>query len=126
MTGSRRHRSGLSAEYQTIRHYESLGATLLEHRLRTPPGEIDLIFLQQGRLVFVEVKARKHALHQSPISPRQWQRLGLAAQSYILDYQSSKGEIPECRFDAALIGPDGRLEIIENAQTFEAILPSGS
>ncbi|MEM8790034.1 MAG: YraN family protein [Pseudomonadota bacterium] len=115
MSGRRFH-AGLSAEEQVARHYEAQGARTLERRLRTPEGEIDLVVELPGILVFVEVKARKHHGPESPISEKQWQRLGLAAEFYMMHRISVTGATPVCRFDAALIGPDGRLEVIENAR----------
>jgi putative endonuclease len=39
---------------------ESKGIRILERNIRTPEGEIDLIALDNGTLVFVEVKTRLH------------------------------------------------------------------
>ena len=115
MSGRRFH-AGLSAEAQAAAHYQSLGAEILEQRWRSPAGEIDLILRLGSMLIFVEVKARKRFGADSPISQKQWARLGLAAESYMLHYTEMTGATPLCRFDAALIGPDGELEIIENAR----------
>ncbi|HUS54094.1 MAG TPA: YraN family protein [Thermohalobaculum sp.] len=52
--------SGLSAEDQAARAYLKRGAELLARRHRNAGGEIDLIFLEDGILVFVEVKQRKN------------------------------------------------------------------
>lgn len=112
----RRYHAGLAAEAQVARYYEAQGGTIRERRLRTPAGEIDLIVEIGTMLVFVEVKARKRLGPDSPISEKQWQRLGLAAESYIMHHTSMTGAAPLCRFDAALIGPDGSLEVIENAR----------
>ncbi|MEM1277559.1 MAG: YraN family protein [Pseudomonadota bacterium] len=115
MSGRRFH-SGLAAEDQVARYYEAQGAQILERRLRTPEGEIDLIAQLPHCLIFVEVKARKRHGPDSPISEKQWQRLGLAAEFYIMHRINMTGPTPVCRFDAALIGPDGTLEVIENAR----------
>ncbi|MEM0924279.1 MAG: YraN family protein [Pseudomonadota bacterium] len=120
---ARRYHAGLSAEAQVARLYQAYGAVLLEQRWRAPDracdrsaGEIDLILLVQGVLVFVEVKARKSFGLDSPISQKQWDRLGLAAESYRLLYAERTGATPLCRFDAALVGPDGKAEVIQNAR----------
>ncbi|MEL6479710.1 MAG: YraN family protein [Pseudomonadota bacterium] len=115
----RRHYGGLAAEAAIARHYEARGAEVLAQRWRAGmqgAGEIDLIVTWPGLLVFVEVKARKFLGADSPISEKQWQRLGLAAESYRMLHAERTGAIPDCRFDAALVGPDGCLEIIENAR----------
>ncbi len=113
---ARRHHAGLAAEDQAARHYQNMGADILERRLRTPEGEIDLIARLNGMLIFVEVKQRKRQGPDSPISPKQWQRLGLAANFYMMHHTGMTGATPACRFDAAIIGADGRMEVIENAR----------
>lgn len=116
---ARRHHSGIAGEEIAARHYRGQGAEILATRHRTPEGEIDLIVKQGTMLIFVEVKQRRRIGPDSPISARQWQRLGQAAISYMMQYTSETGETPLCRFDAALVGPDGSLEVIENARGFD-------
>jgi len=112
--------SGLAAEEQAARAYQKRGAELLARRHRNEAGEIDLILRENGILVFVEVKKRKNRAELGEsITDRQWQRLGLAATHYMMTYSDETGEIRGCRFDAVLIGADGRLEIIENARSFD-------
>lgn len=111
--------SGAAAEEAVARHYTDRGGTVLERRLRTPEGEIDLIVRQGDVLVFVEVKRRAARLAESPVSGRQWQRLANAALHYMVGVQNETGVQPACRFDVALAGPDGRLRIIENARSFD-------
>lgn len=110
--------SGAAAEDAVARHYAAGGATLLHHRLRTPEGELDLVVEQGGLTVFVEVK-RRRAGAESPVSDRQWRRLENAARHYMMCSQNETGVQPACRFDVALVGPDGRLRIIENARGFD-------
>ena len=112
--------SGLAAEEQAARAYQKRGAELLARRHRNEAGEIDLILLETGILVFVEVKQRKNRAELAEsITERQWQRLGLAATHYMMTHVNETGTIRGCRFDAVLIGADGRLEIIENARSFD-------
>lgn len=112
--------SGLSAEDQAARAYLKRGAELLARRHRNAGGEIDLIFLEDGILVFVEVKRRKNRTELAEsITERQWERLGLAATHYMLSYCNETGTIRGSRFDAVLIDAEGRLEIIENARSFD-------
>lgn len=125
MSGNRRtaqrYHAGLAAEEQVARHYSNNGGEILARRHRTPEGEIDLIVQQGNLLIFVEVKSRKRHGSDSPISQKQWQRLGLAANSYMLHHMSMTGAAPHCRFDAALVGPDGAVEVIENARSFDTL-----
>ena len=112
--------SGLAAEEQAARAYQKRGAELLARRHRNEGGEIDLILLENGILVFVEVKRRKNRAELSEsITEKQWQRLGLAANHYMMSHSNETGTIRGCRFDAVLIGADGHLEIIENARSFD-------
>lgn len=118
MTGHT-YRAGLAAEELAARHYEAGGGRILERRFRTPVGEIDLIVELPDCLVFVEVKYRKRFGPDSPIGERQWQRLIRAAEFYMASRANVAGAgdaPPACRFDAALAGPDGRLDVIENAR----------
>ena len=120
MSGSRRHHAGLAAEDAAARHYEARGGQVLARRLRTPEGEIDLVVDIDGLLIFVEVKARSRPIgFDSPIPERQWRRLGNAALHYMMTRQQETGRIPFCRFDAAIMAPDGRIEVIENARSFD-------
>ena len=112
--------SGLAAEEQAARAYLKRGAKLLARRHRNEGGEIDLILLENGILVFVEVKQRKNRTELAEsITEKQWQRLGLAANHYMMSHSNETGTIRGCRFDAVLIGADGHLEIIENARSFD-------
>jgi len=118
--GRRNYLAGASAEDQAAQAYERRGARILARRHRNEAGEIDLILLLDGILVFAEVKRRKNraALAES-ITERQWLRLGLAATHYMVSHRNETGAIRGCRFDAVLIGADGDLQIIENARTFD-------
>lgn len=118
--GRRSYHSGLAAEECVARDYARRGARILARRHRTPHGEIDLVVRDRGHLVFVEVKRRRH-LHafDSPIPESQWNRLGCAALHYMVDSHDVTCAQPVCRFDAALVGPDGGIRIIENARTFD-------
>ena len=117
---ARRHHAGLAAEETAARLYERRGAEIVARRLRTPEGEIDLVAREGGTLVFVEVKQRRRrACPDSPITERQWRRLGNAALWYIMTASQGTGAAPACRFDAVIVGPDGAPEIIENARSFD-------
>lgn len=119
--GRGRHFSGLAAEEQVKAHYERRGAVCLGERVRTPGGELDLVFAEGTVLVFVEVKRRKVLdAWASPVSPAQWRRLEQAAIHYILERQTQTGIRSFCRFDVALAGPDGSIRIVENARSFDA------
>lgn len=118
--GRQNHFCGASTEDQVARMYQQKGATIRERRCRTPEGEIDLVTRIGDVLVFVEVKKRKNgAIPDASVSSRQWQRLENAALHYMMEYQKETGVQPFCRFDVALAGRDGAVQIIENARSFD-------
>lgn len=115
--GRRNHRAGLAAEDIAARWYQARGAEVLARRWRGPEGEIDIVLREGGCLVFVEVKAGRTAEARDVISAAQWARLERTALRYMLLAQT--GEIP-ARFDAAFVGADGAVAVVENARASEA------
>ncbi len=111
-SGGTRHFGGLAAEEITARAYLARGADLLARRYRTAEGEIDLVVREGTTLVFVEVKARRRAGPDSPVSSRQWARIAGAAAAWLAAHPEAAGA---CRFDAALIDATGACEIVEDA-----------
>lgn len=112
--------AGAAAEEVVARHYEAAGGQVLARRWRGPEGEIDLVVMLGGILVFVEVKRRRRPdLPDSPVTPAQWRRLEATAERYMMAHANQTGAMSGCRFDLALAGPDGGVRIIENARTFE-------
>ena len=120
MRGRQNHFSGVAAENSVAQMYRRTGAAILGQRVRTPEGELDLIVEKGDILVFVEVKKRSRSQScDSPISRKQWYRLEKAALHYMMDIVNATGVQPSCRFDVALMGRDGSVEIIENARSFD-------
>ncbi len=115
--GARNHLAGLAGEDATVRFYETRGAEVLARRWRAPEGEIDLIVRDGGVIAFVEVKTGRGALRRDGITARQWARLEAAAMRYMLHAET--GDAP-VRFDAAFVGPDGAVDVVENARMSEA------
>ena len=105
---------GRAAEAQVAQRYLDGGAVQLASRWRGQSGEIDLIFRDGPVVVFVEVKSSKHndwAAHA--LSPRQQQRIMATAEEFCAGLQT--GSLSEMRFDVALHGPQGRIDILEAA-----------
>ncbi len=110
--------AGRAAEERARRWYERRGATILAERWRAGRefggGEIDLIARDGDVIVFVEVKARRTCAHAAEaISPAQWRRLEAAALRFMVDAKTGEADM---RFDVALCGRDGCMEVIENAR----------
>jgi putative endonuclease len=105
--------AGLAAEEAVARRYGADGARIEARRWRCREGEIDLVVRLPDCLVFVEVKCGRHAAEA--ISERQWRRLEAAALRYTVEQETGDTCL---RFDAALVGPDGAVSIVENARGF--------
>jgi len=79
------------------------GYRLLAHRARTPFGEVDLAALKRGRLVIVEVKARRDARAAlETVTPRQQRRLAHAAVTLAQRWNLAQLRI---RFDVVVVRP---------------------
>lgn len=109
------HFTGAAAEETVARRYCADGGRIRAVRWRCPEGELDLVIDLPDQIVFVEVKARRR-LAADAITDRQWARIGAAAARYLAaQTDGSKA----CRFDVALMDRHGRLELIENARSFD-------
>lgn len=53
------YQDGLDGEQRVKEYYQSLGFTCLKTRYKTKYAELDLVFLKDNMLLFVEVKTRK-------------------------------------------------------------------
>ncbi len=101
------HISGKGGENFAERFLIDRGAEILERNFRTAVGEIDIIARMEGRLVFVEVKARFGSEHGTPgeaITAKQKRRIRRAAEMYLKDHG---GTAQPVRFDALLLSEDG-------------------
>ncbi|WP_045387130.1 YraN family protein [Falsirhodobacter sp. alg1] len=106
MTAANYH-AGLAAEGIVIRHY---ALPVAAQRWRGPAGEIDLILRDGATVIFVEVKAGKRAAHA--LRPAQIARIRASALAFLAD--EPMGQRTDCRFDVALVDPEGRVEVISN------------
>ncbi len=93
------------------------GYKILERNYRTRSGEIDLIALHQGEVVFVEVKTRTNNAFGAPelaVTPSKQRRMVKAALGYIK--HKKLHQVP-CRFDVVAISAaaEKELELIQNA-----------
>ncbi len=94
------------------------GYAILERNFRCRAGEVDLIALHGGAVVFVEVKARRAGAAVGPfeaVMPRQQQRIARAARYYI-ERHRLHGRV--ARFDVVGVcrGAAGWVcDVVENA-----------
>ncbi len=96
----RAYRLGKYSEYWVMIWLFLKGYRVLEHRLKTPLGEIDIVARRGSMLVFVEVKARQNrAQFFSAISPQQQKRLVHAAELY----KAKRFPSLSARFDVMMV-----------------------
>jgi putative endonuclease len=108
---------GREGEDRAAEFLKRSGYKILERNYSTPAGEIDLIALHEGTIVFIEVKTRTSNAYGAPelaVNPRKQRRMVKTALGY-LKYKKLH-QMP-CRFDVvAITAADGNQpELIENA-----------
>ncbi len=112
-----RNMESLAADY-----LQSQGLKLHTQNFQSRRGEIDLVFLDQETLVFVEVRFRKHTQYGGPLSSIDFhkQRKIILSAQYYLKCHPKDSKRP-CRFDVigiTLTENVPKIEWIRNA--FEA------
>jgi putative endonuclease len=108
---------GQAGEDRAAKFLAKQGYRILERNYRTRSGEIDLIALHQGMIVFVEVKTRTSDAFGAPelaVTPQKQRRMIKAALGYI-KYKKIH-QVP-CRFDVVAISAatEKEVELIQNA-----------
>ena len=89
------------------------GWRILDRRVRTPAGEVDLVAKRGNLIAFVEVKARATAAELDfAIDERRLARVAAAAEILAPRYAANGEDI---RIDVVLIAPGVRPRHIENA-----------
>jgi putative endonuclease len=100
---SRNRRKGNLAESEAAAFLERKGHRILERNFRAERGEIDIITMQEGILVFVEVKSGTAGGPVDPedkVNPRKQRQIGKTASAYLL----KTGADPSgCRFDVVSV-----------------------
>ncbi len=108
---------GREGEDRAARYLVKQGYKILERNFSAAGGEIDLIALHEGAVVFVEVKTRTTDAYGAPelaVTPQKQRRMVKAALSYI---KRRKFHQVPCRFDVVAISAAAEKEIalIQNA-----------
>jgi putative endonuclease len=108
---------GREGEDRAARFLAKKGYKILERNYSTRSGEIDLVALHNGEVVFVEVKTRTSDAYGAPelaVNPRKQLRMIKAALGYI---KYKKLHQMPCRFDVVAISAaaESGVELIQNA-----------
>lgn len=89
------------------------GWRILDRRVRTPAGEVDLVARRGSLVAFVEVKTRRTAAElDHAIDERRLARVAAAAEVLMPRYAGPEDDI---RVDVILLAPGARPRHIENA-----------
>lgn len=105
---------GDAQETRAVLELEKLGYKILEKNFRCRTGEIDIVAMHKGYLVFVEVKYRKNMRAGYAAEAVTWKKQQIISR--VADYyiRTHCRRIPSCRFDVAAL--DGEtFSIYENA-----------
>jgi putative endonuclease len=95
--------SGRVAETIAANFLRLKGWTILDRRVRTPAGEVDIVMRKPGLVAFVEVKSRKdQAALDLALDRQRLVRVAAAAEMLIPRYARPGDDI---RIDAVLIAP---------------------
>lgn len=110
-----RRATGLAAEEEAARHLTGRGYRIVERNWRCRSGEIDLIALDGGVLVFVEVRSRRNPTRfgtaVEAITPRKRAQVRSVAQIYLAMRPSARAS--SVRFDVVAVTFDGEGEVTE-------------
>lgn len=107
----KQYESGLNGERIAEDFLAQKQMSILARRYRSEEGEIDLILLDGGYIVFTEVKYRPHGYAGSgltAITPAKQRRMTHAALTYLMENNWTERPV---RFDAIEITRDGVLHI---------------
>lgn len=95
---------GAAAESLALQYLKNQGLTLVEKNFSLKQGEIDLIMMDSGTLVFVEVRFRRNSKYGTPaetVNTSKQKKLLLAASIYL--QQKGLTDRYPCRFDVVAI-----------------------
>jgi len=108
---------GRRGEAVAARYLERRGYVIRTRNYRCPHGEIDLIAVADGYLVFVEVKTRAtgQGLHPSlSVTRRKQERLRQLGLYYLAQHEEEHATPLQPRFDVIAVLLDGEAEHVEH------------
>ena len=95
---------GQTAETAACTYLQCQGLKLLQRNYRSRLGEIDLVMLDNGALVFVEVRCRKHRLYGGSVESITQNKQHCIKQTALIYLKQNKlFEKQACRFDVIAI-----------------------
>lgn len=106
--------AGASAEAQAARLLLERGYRIVERNFRCKAGELDLIAIDRGVLVFVEVRSRADARHghaAETVRAHKQRQVARVAQHYLAERAPAYDEV---RFDVVAI-TGAEIELIQDA-----------
>ena len=113
---------GNAGEDCAARYLSEMGWQVLERNWGCRVGELDIVALDAGVLVFAEVKYRTRTRFGSgaeAITPAKIRRVTAVAlqwmESHRRELQTRGANSPQLRFDAIDVGPDGVRQHIQGA-----------
>lgn len=118
MTRDRRRSEGGAAEQRALEHLRAQGLELIERNYRSRWGEIDLVMDDDGVIVFVEVRYRRHAHFGGAvgsIDERKRRKIVHTAQDFLVRRRLGDRA---ARFDVVSVAGSDRVDWIAGA--FEA------
>ncbi len=80
-----RRKKGARAEEIAASYLESIGYRILERNVHMRVGEIDIVAMHEGELIFVEVRSSASSDPLESITPRKLENLKKAILSYIAE-----------------------------------------
>lgn len=109
---SEKKKEGAGAEHLAAEYLKKQGVRILAQNYRTRQGEIDLVGLQNGVYLFIEVKYRKTSLSGAgyeSVTMQKQRKICACALHYLWRYGLGR-DVP-VRFDIVSIDPEGILWI---------------
>jgi putative endonuclease len=107
-------RRGREAEDLAAAALERAGWRILGRRVRTPPGELDLVAEQGGLVAFLEVKHRPTGAEAAfSVTERQRRRIAAAAEAWLAARPDAAPA--GVRFDVVVVDASGRVRRIADA-----------
>lgn len=113
MNRARAEKRGRRGENRAAWYLRFKGYRIVDRRVRTPRGEIDLVARRGRTIVFVEVKTRTHKADlDTAIDERRLARVAAAAELLAPRYGRTASDF---RIDVILVAPGSLPRHIENA-----------